>query len=131
VSIPFDRELPDFADPDDLDQLNRSLEARESRHMTWLTTAHGSARSEKSASNWFSAACRDAGLKGAKRRTAHGLRAARAIRLAERGATPHQIGAWTGHESLKEIEEYTKGVGRKKLLSGTKSRTQIVQVSKS
>lgn len=131
VLIPFDRALPDFADPDDLDQLKQSLDARISWHMTWLTTAHGSARSERSASNWFSAACREAGLNGLNRRTAHGLRAARAIRLAERGATPHQIGAWTGHESLKEIEEYTKGVGRKKLLAGTETRTEIVQVQKS
>lgn len=131
VSIPFDRALPNFTNPEDFDQLKQSLDARKDRHMTWLTTIHGSARSEKAASNWFSDACRKAGLKGPDRRTAHGLRSARAIRLAEGGATPHQIGAWTGHESLKEIEEYTRGVSRKKLLSGTETRTQIVQVKKS
>ncbi|MFT4959121.1 MAG: integrase [Paracoccaceae bacterium] len=131
VSIPFDRALPDFANPDDLDHLVQSLSARGDRHMTSLTTVHGSARSEKAASNWFSDACRKAGLKGADRQTAHGLRSACAIRLAEGGATPHQIGAWTSHESLKEIEEYTRGVSRKKLLSWTEARTQIVQVKKS
>ncbi len=131
VLIPFERTLPDFVDPDDLEQLNKSLRARLTKHMTWLTTIHGSARSEKAASNWFSGACRAAGLKGSARRTAHGLRAARAIRLAEGGATPHQIGAWTGHESLKEIEEYTKGVGLKKLLSRGETGTGIVQVRKS
>ncbi|MBL4768283.1 MAG: hypothetical protein JKY94_11290 [Rhodobacteraceae bacterium] len=51
--------------------------------------------------------------------------------IAEGGATPHLTGAWTGHESLKEIEEYTKDVSRKKLLSGTEAGTQIVQVKKS
>jgi integrase len=45
----------------------------------------------------------------------HGLRKAAARRLAEAGATPHQIAAVTGHRSLEEIERYTKMVGQRGL----------------
>jgi hypothetical protein len=38
----------------------------------------------------------------------HGLRKAAARRLAEAGATPHQIAAVTGHKTLSEIERYTR-----------------------
>lgn len=131
VEIPLNRTLPDFADHETHAQLVYAMDARAAKHMTWLVTAYGSARSEKAASNWFSKACRDAGLKGVNRRTAHGLRGTCATRLAERGASTHQIGAWTGHESLSEIEDYTKAAARRALLSGNKADTKIVQVSKS
>jgi integrase/recombinase XerD len=36
--------------------------------------------------------------------SAHGVRKHTAARLAENDATPHQIGAITGHQSLEEIE---------------------------
>ncbi|WOI56723.1 hypothetical protein [Palleronia sp. LCG004] len=36
---------------------------------------------------------------------------------AERGANIHQIAAWSGHETLKEIERYTKRAERRRLLS--------------
>lgn len=32
------------------------------------------------------------------------------------GATSHEIAAWSGHESIKEVEHYTRGVNRKNLL---------------
>lgn len=117
VAIPLHRALPPFVDPADRDQLRAAIEARPHRHLTWITTAHGTSRSQKSASQWFAAAARAAGLTGGK--SAHGLRVTRAIKLAEGGATTHQIGAWTGHESLKEIEHYSRQADRKRLLMGT------------
>ena len=39
------------------------------------------------------------------------------ILLAERGATLHQIAAWSGHETLKEIEHYTKKANNKRILT--------------
>lgn len=116
VWIPLRRELPPFADPADLAQLHAALDGRPHRHLTWLTTEYGASRSEKAASQWFARAARAAGLEGD--RTSHGLRVARAIRLAEAGASTHQIGAWTGHESLKEIAHYSRQADRKRLLSG-------------
>ena len=41
--------------------------------------------------------------------------------MAENGFTAHQIAAWSGHKTLKEIERYTKAADQKKLArSGVK-----------
>jgi integrase len=47
--------------------------------------------------------------------SSHGLRKAAARRLAEAGATTHQIAAITGHASLREVERYTEAAERKRL----------------
>ena len=50
--------------------------------------------------------CDEAGLPEC---SPHGLRKAAARRLAEAGASVHQIMAITGHRSLKEVARYTQG----------------------
>jgi integrase len=40
--------------------------------------------------------------------SAHGVRKATSTALAEAGATPHEIMAITGHQTLEEVERYTK-----------------------
>jgi integrase len=117
VDVPFSRQLPSFAlaDADDLRLLHAAIDAQPVKHMTYLCTAKGASRSEHAVSNWFAGKARDVGL---DRRTAHGLRKSRAIRWAELGATSVQIGAWTGHESLKEIERYIKKYSRRAALTG-------------
>lgn len=116
VSVPVRRALPEFAEgmADDLEQMLRAIDARSERHLTFLTTSSGKSRSSKSVSQWFAAKVRAAGIVD---RTAHGLRKTRAIALVEAEATHHQVGAWTGHESLKEIERYAKKFDRRKALS--------------
>lgn len=59
----------------------------------------------------------------------HGLRKAAARRLAEAGCSVHQIAAITGHDSLDEVERYTKAANQEKLadqamknLAGFKAR---------
>ena len=47
--------------------------------------------------------------------SSHGLRKACGTRLAEAGATTHQIAAVPGHASLSEVERYTKAAERKRL----------------
>ena len=47
--------------------------------------------------------------------SAHGLRKACATALAEAGATAHEIASVTGHQSLEEIELYTRDANRKRL----------------
>ena len=121
VSLPIFNTLPEFADPDELAFLLACLDARAVRPM-WITTAFATSRSEKAASQWLAEKARKARL---TEKTGHGLRKTRAIELAEAGATVHQIGAWTGHESLKEIEAYSRNADRKKLLSGTKSEQKL------
>ena len=131
VLIAFDREQPPFADYQAYTFLKECIGKIQVRHLTWLATAQGNKRSEKAASNWFSEACQKAGLKGDERRTAHGLRDTCCARLAEGGATTHQLMTWSGHESLDEAERYTKDAEKKKVLSVDMSGTKIVQVRKS
>lgn len=83
-------------------------------HMLWIVTRKGAPRSEKAISAWVAEAARAADCDF----TAHGLRKNRAISLAELGEATHQIGAWTGHESLAEIEGYTKGARRRLMIEG-------------
>lgn len=123
VSIPFNRALPDFAlgMQADLDLLKTTI-AHAPRHMTWLVTMHGKPRSEKAFSSWFSEAAAAAGIAG---KSAHGLRKSRAMALAEAGGTAHQIAAWTGHESLSEVQRYSKAADRKRILSGTDQEQKL------
>lgn len=50
-----------------------------------------------------------------ERCVAHGLRKAGMRRLAEHGATAHQIGGVSGHKSLKELQRYTDKVDQARL----------------
>jgi integrase len=122
VSVPFDRALPPFADARALAALRTAIKARPERHMTWLATRQGTARSAKAVSQWFSSATRAAGITG---KTGHGLRATRAVALAEAGASVHQIAAWTGHKSLSEVQGYTLEADRKRLLSGPEGEQKV------
>ena len=47
--------------------------------------------------------------------SAQGLRKAGATRLAEHGCTDHEIMAWGGWSSIKEVQRYTKAADRKRL----------------
>ena len=123
VAVPFRRAVPEIADKADLDMVHAALD-QHSRHMTFITTFYSTSRSPKSVSQWFSKAARAAGI---LTKTAHGLRGTRCVLLAERGATTHQIGAWVGHESLKEIEHYTKDADKRRVLSGPEAAPKIVQ----
>lgn len=124
VAIPFARALPEFAIgmADDLSCLHNALDGRSGKHMTWMTTAQGRSRSVKAAGQWLAAKARAAGVHG---RSAHGLRKSRARALAEAGGTSVQIGAWTGHESLSEIERYIRHFSKRKALSSTKMEQKV------
>lgn len=74
-------------------------------HATFLVTDYGKPFSPAGFGNKFREWCDQAGLEHC---SAHGLRKATAARLAERGATPHEIQAITGHQTLEEVERYTR-----------------------
>lgn len=78
--------------------------------LTFLAVGNGQMRSVKAFGGWFQEHIQAAGISG---RSAHGLRKRLAIEMAEAGCTPHQIAAITGHQTLKEIERYTKAFSRK------------------
>lgn len=70
----------------------------------FLATAYGKGRSPDGLGNLMREWCDKAGLPEC---SAHGLRKACARRLAEAGASAHEIMAVTGHKTLAEVERYT------------------------
>jgi integrase len=66
-------------------------------------------------SNVIAAAARETGLSG---RSAHGLRKARLMRIAEAGGPTGAIMLWGGHQSMDEAEAYTRAADRRSLLIG-------------
>jgi integrase len=112
------------------------LQPQEERHLTFLVTEQGKPFSAAGFGNWYRDRCDEAGLPLC---AAHGLRSAAATRLADNGATAHQLMSWFGWRTIGEAERYTKEVDRKrlaaeagKLISGTgigKPETQFAKMS--
>jgi site-specific recombinase XerD len=114
VALPLHCTLPAWAASMKPDQAHLRRNLPDALH--WITTSTGKPRSVKGLSQWVSAAAAQAGLPADC--TAHGLRKARAAALAEAGATPHQIGAWTGHSSLSEVAHYTRQADLQRIIAG-------------
>jgi integrase len=85
--------------------------AKVSTNMTFLLTEFGKPFTANGFGNKFKDWCRQADLPHC---SAHGIRKATATALADAGATPHEIMAFTGHQTLEEVERYTKAANRKK-----------------
>ena len=81
-------------------------------HLTFLTTQYKRGFAGVSFGHWFRKRCNEAGLPHC---SAHGLRKAAARRLADAGASMHEIAAVTGHASLKEVQRYTRGADQRRL----------------
>ena len=94
------------------DDLKAIIDATPSSHLTFLVTEYGRPFTPAGFGNLFKDWCRQANLPHC---SAHGLRKATAARLAERGATAHEIMAITGHKSLEEVERYTRAARQAKL----------------
>jgi len=96
-----------------LPELAEALAAMASDNLTFLTTDFGKPFTAAGFGNWFREMCDVAGVP--KGYSAHGLRKASATRLADRGATAHQLMAWFGWTTLREPERYTRAANNKKL----------------
>jgi integrase len=96
-----------------LPDLAKALKASPSRHLTFLLTSFNKPFTANGFGNWFRERCDEAGVP--KGYAAHGLRKASATRLADQGATPHQLMAWFGWTTLREPERYTRAANNKKL----------------
>ncbi|WP_188612562.1 tyrosine-type recombinase/integrase [Chelatococcus reniformis] len=101
---PVDVEVPVHPDLDEV------IAGTKITHLTFLATQQGRARTPAGFGNVFREWCDAAGLPHC---SAHGLRHAMAARLAERGASPHQIMSVTGHKTLAEVQRYTKAADRR------------------
>ena len=93
-------------------ELEASIAATRSGHLTFLVTEFGRPFTPAGFGNWLRDQCDQANLHHC---SAHGLRKATAAALAEAGATAHEIAAVTGHMSLEEIERHTRAARKKKL----------------
>jgi integrase/recombinase XerD len=93
--------------------------ANVSTNMTFLLTEFGKPFTPNGFGNKFKDWCRQANLPHC---SAHGVRKATATALAEASATPHEIMAITGHQTLEEVERYTKAASRKKTADAAMSK---------
>jgi integrase len=91
----------------------------------FLETQFGEAFTETGFYNWFTDKARKAGVP--KGRSPHGLRKASCRRLAEAGCSPHEIMSVSGHETLKEVERYTKAANRARLANSAMAALQTAQ----
>jgi integrase len=96
-----------------LADLQEALDAMPREHLTFLVTEYGKPFTAAGFGGWFHERCTEAGLP--KGYTAHGLRKAAATRLADLGATAHQLMATFGWTTLREAERYTRAADRKRL----------------
>ena len=89
--------------------LRSALDACPIKNFTFLQTKAGKNRSANGLGNSMRSWCDAANL---PKCTSHGLRKAIARRLAEAGASPHEIMAVTGHTTLAEVTRYTRDASR-------------------
>lgn len=90
----------------------RALIQQLPRDRPFLATAYGKGRSPGGLGNKMREWCNEAQLPEC---SAHGLRKACARRLAEAGATAHEIMSVTGHKTLAEVQRYTEAALREGL----------------
>ncbi|WP_371179786.1 tyrosine-type recombinase/integrase [Chelativorans sp. J32] len=95
------------------EELWRFIKDRPRTDPTFIITAYGQSRSEKAFTGFITDAARDAGIEG--QASPHGLRKAACRRLADAGASAHEIMAITGHTKIEEILTYTKAAEQKRL----------------
>jgi integrase len=93
--------------------LAQILAATPGDNLTFLVAVGGKPFSTAGFGNLFRNWCNEAGLP--KHCSAHGLRKAACRRLAEAGCTEHQIAAISGHESLSEVQRYTRAARQSRL----------------
>ena len=104
-----------------LAELQRIIDASPTGDLTYLVTDYNKPFTPAGFGNRFRNWCDAAGLPQC---SAHGLRKAAAAKLAELGCTAHEIMSITGHESLKEVERYTKSATQKRLAEGVRKKLE-------
>jgi integrase len=102
-----------------VDELKAVLDAGPTGDLTYLVTQYGKPFTSNGFGNWFRRQCDAAGLPQC---SAHGLRKAAASGLAEKGCSTHEIMSITGHDSLQEVQRYTKAAEQKQLAERVRFR---------
>jgi integrase len=89
-------------------------------HLNFLTSKSGRQYAANDFSEQFRVWCNEAGLPA--RCKFHGLRKHALTRLADAGASVHEIAAISGHKTLREIERYTRARDQKRLAASAMDR---------
>jgi len=111
-----------------LPELQEAIDAMPLQGLTFLLTDAGQPFTGDGFANSFRKWCAVAGL---SELAPHGLRKAGAVRFAEAGCTDHEIMAWGGWSSLKEVQRYTKEANRKRMaLEGARKLKERTELSK-
>lgn len=102
-------------------ELQAIIDATPGDHLTFLVTKSGKPFSGTDFDEAFRKWCDDAGL--LKRCRFHGLRKAGLTWGADQGWSTHQLMAWSGHRSLKEVERYTRAADQRRNARAALDRT--------
>ncbi len=92
-------------------ELQSALDAAPKTGLAYITGANGQPMTPAALGMWFLKACRAAGVA----KSAHGLRKADAVAVAEAGASEHELMARFGWSSQQMASLYTKAASRKRL----------------
>lgn len=109
-------------------ELRAILDASPLGSMVYLVTEFGKPFTANGFGNWFRDRCDEVGepdeqgVPPLRHCSAHGLRKAAATRLADNGASAHEIMAITGHKTMKEVERYTRAASQKRLASSASQK---------
>jgi integrase len=95
-----------------LPPLQQAIDDTPKTQLTFIVTDFGKPFTPAGFGNKMRRWCDEAGLPHC---SAHGLRKTGATIAADNGATPHQLMAMFGWNTLKQAEHYTRGVDRKRL----------------
>jgi integrase len=114
-----------------LPELQSAIDAMpRTEHLTFLVTEYGKPFTAEGFGNWFREQCDLAKLPKSLR--AHGLRKAGAVRFAEHGCTEHEIAAFGGWTSIREVQRYTRMANRRQLAlqaaAKLKPRTEVANL---
>jgi integrase len=102
-----------------LDKLQQVIDASQSGDLTYLVTEYGKPFTSNGFGNWFRRKCDEAELPQC---SAHGVRKAAASHLADIGCTVHEIMSITGHDTVTEVQRYTKAAQQKLLAERVRQR---------
>lgn len=91
--------------------------------MTFLVGRYNKPYTPDGFGHWFNDACKAAGIDVGL--SAHGLRKAMCVRLAEAGCSASQIMSISGHRNIREVETYVAAASQKRLASDAMERLEV------
>ncbi len=94
-------------------QVQQALRAYPAKGLALIGRTDGKPMTRPGLTMFMADAIEKAGLPA--KCVSHGLRKAGMRRMAELGYTVHQIAAWSGHKSLREVQRYTEAADQRRL----------------